>query len=104
MDLTKLASDLGFDVETVKSLVGTFVASSTADVAELDAAVAAGDCAAARRLAHHIKGAAGNLELPDIAAAALAVETAARAGSVAGAAPHVARIRAGLQALRSQPA
>jgi HPt (histidine-containing phosphotransfer) domain-containing protein len=101
MDPNKLASELGFDVETVKGLLATFVRTSTSDLADLEVAAAAGDCPAAARLAHHIKGAAANLELSDIAAAALAVETAAKAGSVAGAAPHLATMRAGLQAVRT---
>jgi HPt (histidine-containing phosphotransfer) domain-containing protein len=101
MDLNKLASELGFDIETVKGLLATFVRTSTSDLADLEVAAAAGDCPAAARLAHHIKGAAANLELNDVSAAALAVETAAKAGSVAGAAPHLAVMRARLQAIRS---
>jgi two-component system sensor histidine kinase TorS len=50
----------------------------------LAAAVAAEDAARAAKVAHRMKGAAGNFSLPGLSAALRAVEEAARAGDAAG--------------------
>lgn len=101
MDLARLSRQLGFDPDTTRSLVSTFVQATEEDLTGLERAVAAGDATGAGRAAHHVKGAAANLELTDIIEAAESVEAAARAGSLAGVRPQLARIRAALAALRA---
>jgi HPt (histidine-containing phosphotransfer) domain-containing protein len=102
MDLSGLARDLGFDVESVRGLLSRFAEVTEKDLADLERSLAAGDGPAARRIAHQIRGAAASLELQDIARAAAAVETGATAGAAAGLGPEVARIRAGLAAVRHE--
>jgi HPt (histidine-containing phosphotransfer) domain-containing protein len=101
MDIERLSRELGFDRETTLRLLDSFVKSTEKDLAQLESAVAAGDAAGAGRAAHHIKGAAANLELAEIAEAAKAVEAAARAGGTAGLGGEAARIRSGFAALKA---
>ncbi|WP_431270339.1 Hpt domain-containing protein [Dankookia sp. P2] len=74
----------------------------------LQAAIAAGDTAAARMEAHAIRGVAASFGLDDLAEALLSVEAAARAGdreTLAAASPGLPqRAEAGLQRLARQPA
>ena len=101
MDIARLSQDLGFDPETTRGLLATFVQATERDLAGLVRAVAAGDAAAAGTAAHHIRGAAANLELIDVAEAARSVEAAAKVGGVAGLDLQIARIRTALGALRA---
>jgi HPt (histidine-containing phosphotransfer) domain-containing protein len=94
MDLSGLARDLGFDVESVRGLLSRFVEVTEKDLLDLERSLAAGDGPAARRIAHQIKGAAASLELRDIARAAAKVEAGAAAGPVTGLGPEVALMRA----------
>ena len=74
----------------------------------LQAAIAAGDAAAARMEAHAIRGVAASFGLEDLAETLLAVEIAARAGDLAAllsASPGLPqRAEAGLRRLSRQPA
>ncbi len=99
MDLSGLARELGLDLESLRGLLSRFVEVTEKDLLSLERALAAGDGAAARRVAHHIRGAAAGLELRDIAAAAAAVE--AGTTPAAAAAAEAARLRTALAALRS---
>ncbi len=101
MDIARLSRQLGLEAEATRSLVAAFVRTTQDDLAALERAVAAGDPGGAGRCAHHIKGAAANLELEEVAEAAKSVEAAAGSGSVAGVEPQLARIRAALAALRA---
>ncbi|MHA6347405.1 ATP-binding protein, partial [Roseivivax sp. CAU 1761] len=76
--LRDLAADLG--PARAAEMGRMFLDTLEADLAALAAAAEAGDPAALRRLAHRMKGAAGNFDLPDLTAALHAVETAAAAG------------------------
>lgn len=60
---------------------------------ELDAALAAGDCATLHRLGHAIKGSASTYDLPDAAALGERLEQAALAGDLNSAAVLVPCLR-----------
>jgi PAS domain S-box-containing protein len=60
-DQEDLLRRIGGDVEFAKSLAARFLAEVPAKIQQLNAAIAAGDLEAATKLAHAIKGAAGNL-------------------------------------------
>jgi HPt (histidine-containing phosphotransfer) domain-containing protein len=101
MDLNAQAARAELDLESYKTLLGTFLEATGPDLAELSRAVDAADSGAAASVAHHIKGAAANLELEEIRAAALAAELAGKAGSVEGIAAHLAVISAQLEEIRA---
>lgn len=66
--------------QTLKSIYPQFLEIQLRHLAGIAPALAAGDTAEARRLAHNVKGAAGSYELPDAAALAGAAEIAIHAG------------------------
>lgn len=101
MDIVRLSRQLGFDLAATRSLVCAFAQTTEGDLVGLESAVAAGDAVGAGRAAHHIKGAAANLDLAEVVEAARSIEAAASAGSLAGVDAHVACIRTALAALRA---
>jgi HPt (histidine-containing phosphotransfer) domain-containing protein len=101
MNIERLSRDLGFDLETTRGLLSTFVQATESALAGLERAVAAGDAFGAAGAAHHIRGAAANLELVEVVEAAKTVEATARAGVVAGLDRQIAQIRAALAALQA---
>jgi HPt (histidine-containing phosphotransfer) domain-containing protein len=100
MDLSILADELGLDGEGVLHLVRTFLKSTMQDLCALEQALTDRDAEAAARLAHHIKGAAANLELTVIAEAALAVEKSAAGGNFGGLGQQVAAISRELKTIQ----
>jgi HPt (histidine-containing phosphotransfer) domain-containing protein len=79
-------------------LLSEFAAQQSGAVAEVEAAVAAGEGARAERLAHSLKGVAANLGMAGVAAAAGALEQLLRGGARGGAALAAAKreVRAAL--------
>jgi len=67
----------------VSTFVSLFVEDTTAQMANLDAAVARGDAAAAQRLAHSLKGASSNVGADAMATLCGQIEDRARAGALA---------------------
>ena len=102
MDITTLAEDLGLEEEDVRRLVLTFLDSTEQDLVQLTQAFSDQDADKLRKTAHHIKGAAFNLELSEIAEAALAIEEKTGCGIVEDPAAHIARIRTRLDVIRFQ--
>ncbi|MCL4759153.1 MAG: EAL domain-containing protein [Rhodocyclaceae bacterium] len=84
------------------SAVRPFLEDMPRYLAELDIAADAGDSGPLRRLAHVIKGAAGNLGASGVAAAARDLELSAERGAVEDAGAMVARIRS--EFVRAEPA
>ena len=101
MDLSGQAKKAELDIDSYKSLLATFVGATDRDLARLEQAVKEGDTPTAAGLAHHIKGAAANLELEEIRAAALCAELAGKAGNLAEVAPQVAIMTARLEEIRA---
>lgn len=102
MEITRLAEELGLAVEDVRSLVLTFLDSTDGDLLLLERAYSQQDAEQVRRIAHHIKGAACNLELTAIAEAALAVEEQAGSGVLLDPSSLVALIRTEMDSIRTR--
>jgi HPt (histidine-containing phosphotransfer) domain-containing protein len=90
----------GDDAELLEELLTLFVDSSAGDLANLRAAVEAGDADQVVRASHSIKGASASLGLETIREVALAMETDARAGSVAVAAEKMDALTALLEEVK----
>ena len=67
----------------VRELVAIFLHDTPARIAEISAALAAGDAPTLTRAAHSIKGSAGNFGAEQLAAISRAIETHAKAGDLA---------------------
>ncbi len=99
------------DLDLLAEIAGIFLSDAPAMVAEVRAAVAAGDAAAVSNIAHRLKGSILIFGAPLAAAAALGLEENARAGDLTTApadvqrlAAEVDRLRAGLEAWVRQQA
>ena len=101
MEIRGLADELGLDEEEVRGLVRTFLAASEQDLNAIEEAWTRHDAQGLCAGAHHIKGAAANLDLPLIAEAARSIEENARMGDPVGPAAEIAVIRGQLEMLRS---
>jgi HPt (histidine-containing phosphotransfer) domain-containing protein len=75
-------------------LVGLFLRDTPDRLAELRAAVAAGDCDTAAPTAHIIRGAAGYFGASAMLAMSESIETAARVGSLLGLSASVEELKA----------
>ena len=78
MDLQELAVNIGIDVETLKKILERFIKQTPGDIAQLEKGISDRDAEAVRTSAHHIKGAALNLELIAISDSALQLELMAK--------------------------
>ena len=78
MNFSEQALNLGLELEDYKSLVELFLQTTSDDLKTLEAAIAEKDTSRVMQVSHHIKGAAINLELHEIAAAAKRAEQCAR--------------------------
>ena len=74
------------DEELFREVLSEFIESTTGLVAELQAAAAGGDFAAAKRLAHSLKGSAATVGASELRNIAAAIESSAKDGSVNSAA------------------
>lgn len=70
------------DVEFLREIVDVYLADVPTQIAKLQAAAEAGDIATAERQAHTIKGASSNIGAERVRAAALEIESAAKAGEL----------------------
>ena len=102
MDIKALAEELGLEENDALRLVQTFIETTDQDLLLLERAFVDQDAEQVRKLAHHIKGAASNLELKVITEAALAIEEKARSNILAGTEPQIAAIRSGLDSIRAE--
>jgi HPt (histidine-containing phosphotransfer) domain-containing protein len=102
MDIATLAEELGLEVQDVLRLIRTFLDSTEQDLVLLGQAFSDEDAEQLRAAAHHIKGAAGNLELSEIAEAALAIEEKARCGIIEDPTAPIKLIRSRLDSIRAQ--
>jgi HPt (histidine-containing phosphotransfer) domain-containing protein len=102
MDLATLADDLGLEEEDVRRLILTFLDATEQDLVELDRSFSEQDAEKMRETAHHIKGAAGNLEFSEIARMALELEDEARSGMIADPTDRIASIKSRLSTIRSE--
>jgi HPt (histidine-containing phosphotransfer) domain-containing protein len=80
LEIEKIAEDIGISVEAYKKLCRTFLENSKKDLVELKKALEAEDRPAVRALAHHIKGAALNIDLIELSELAKGLEKSAETG------------------------
>lgn len=102
MDMKRMAEELGLEAHEVRRLVLTFLESTEQDMLLLGQAFSEGDAEKLRAAAHHIKGAAANLELNEIAEAAKGIEDKARSGILEDPAAQLKMIQKGLDTVRNQ--
>jgi HPt (histidine-containing phosphotransfer) domain-containing protein len=77
MNFKELAENLGLEEDEYRELIDLFIQSGGGDLQKVVEGVAAGDADQVMRAAHTIKGAAGNLGLVDVSAAAKVIEARA---------------------------
>ncbi len=99
MNIRNLAQSLGLETQDYKSLVELFLQTTSDDLQKLDSAIAERDTSLVSQTAHHIKGAAVNLELKEIAADTRNVEQCAKQSDFNGSSRAVSNIRAELEAV-----
>ena len=103
----ELLETVGGDREFLAELIETYLSDSPGLFAELRAAIAAGDAAAARRAAHTLKSTSASFGATDLSAQCREIEAAAAAGDLVGLEERVDRAeeayRAVEAALRSEP-
>jgi len=98
----RLARDLLLDPGSAAALASSFVRATREDLEGLQAAVRAGDGGAIASLAHHVKGAAANLEIEAIRSRAEALELRASAGDFAPLAGLLAGMNSELRRLEAE--
>jgi signal transduction histidine kinase/DNA-binding response OmpR family regulator/HPt (histidine-containing phosphotransfer) domain-containing protein len=79
-DLAALEANLGSDHQLIRQLVVLFVEQHRARLAEIKAGLETGDATTVERVAHTLKGAAGNLRAGKVASAAGRIEELVRQG------------------------
>jgi HPt (histidine-containing phosphotransfer) domain-containing protein len=77
-DRTKAIADFGLTEDMWDELFGDFLIQTQERVVQLRGALALADFDAIERLAHGLKGVAGNLRIEDMQTAAIVLEAAAR--------------------------
>ncbi len=96
-----LCESVGGDLEFVGELLQTFYTDAEAQLAAMQAALAAGDPEALRRAAHSVKSNSAGLGARDLAAACRELEMQAKAGELEGAGTRIADIRARYETARA---
>lgn len=102
MDLKTLADRLGLEPDEFNELAELFVETETAEVKGLKAAVAAKDLETVAKMAHSLKGAAGNLGFLPIHESARDLEQIAHGGQLGRAAECLQEIEEQLASLQEQ--
>ncbi len=75
MELEHAAESIGISVEVYKRLCRTFIDESEKDLLKLESCINRGRTVEVEETAHHIKGAAINLDFSRLSAAALEIES-----------------------------
>jgi len=78
MNLEQIAEEIGITADSLRSMYRSFLKNTENDLKEIEAASGTGDLKALRSHAHHIKGAANNLELTELGETARKLEYAAK--------------------------
>ena len=99
IDVPALLASVGGDHGLLDELTTTFETERSEWIASLRAALADGDAAAVRRVAHSIAGALGYLRAAGVRRRAVDLEAMGRDGRLEGAGPAIDRLEADLGAL-----
>jgi HPt (histidine-containing phosphotransfer) domain-containing protein len=94
LDRARLLAKFSGDESLVAELAQVLAEDATVRLAELEAALQAGDAERLYQLAHSLKSAVGNFEAPRAFEAASEVEGLGRAGELDRAGPAVQRLKA----------
>jgi HPt (histidine-containing phosphotransfer) domain-containing protein len=94
LDLEKLLAKFDGDLSLVAELAQVMAEDAPQRLAELEAALAAGDATRLYQVAHSLKSAVGNFEAARAYEAARRVEELGRAGELEPAGPAVTRLKA----------
>jgi HPt (histidine-containing phosphotransfer) domain-containing protein len=87
----------------VLPLVPGYLANRAADLQKLDAAMAAGDFTALRKIGHNMRGSAGAYGLPPLSDIGARIEAAAQQQDAGAVAPAVDDMRRFLQSVKMPP-
>ena len=98
----RLVDMAGGDTEFVAELIDTYLEDGMRQLAELQAAITAGNAADAVRPAHSLKTASANVGAARVATLCAALESDARAGSLADAEARLAFIRSSFERGRAE--
>jgi CheY-like chemotaxis protein/HPt (histidine-containing phosphotransfer) domain-containing protein len=101
-DRDKALARAGGDEELLRELLELFIEEGPRWLADIDAAIAAGDARKLQRAAHTVKGAVDNFGAPAAFDAALRLEQMARAGELGAAGEASAALRALIERLASE--
>jgi HPt (histidine-containing phosphotransfer) domain-containing protein len=96
-----LVEMVGGDHEFIDDLVDTYLADAVEQLADLDAAVAAGDAPALTRPAHSMKSSSLNVGALELARLGRELEAQGRDGQLAGAAERVAEAHRLVESVRT---
>jgi len=99
----RLARELELEPATAAALAENFLRATRDDLRKLQAAVLAGDARLVAALAHHVKGAAANLEVESIRSRCESLERQARTGDLARAGELLSGIGAEVRRLEAGP-
>ena len=84
MDIARLAENLGLEAEDFSELFELYMQTTSTDLKDLKAALAAGDAEEVHKKAHSMKGASGNLGFDELYKTAGKIDNQARDGSLDG--------------------
>ncbi|QEH36332.1 Signal transduction histidine-protein kinase BarA [Aquisphaera giovannonii] len=93
VDRAALLARVGGREDRLRTIVRVFLDESSKLLAEMQAAIDAGDAGSLGRSAHSLKGAAGLFEAPDLVQAAVVLESMGRSGDLSGAGDAYLRLR-----------
>jgi HPt (histidine-containing phosphotransfer) domain-containing protein len=100
MNIEQISLSIGIDTETLLNLFSLFIRQTAADLVAIQSAVKEKDWDTLKQTAHSIKGAALNLELEEIAAAAKEIEEKALEGRMEILSPHIAALESGFEEVK----
>ena len=100
VDVAAVVARLNGDRELLAEIAGLYLEDEPALLAQLEAAMEAGQAQGVRRAAHALKGSVANFAAARAQAAALALEQAGRSGNLADAPALLDTLRAELAAVR----
>ena len=96
---SRVAEELGLEPGQAEELLRTLLRVSREDLEGLRLAAARADAQSVAHLAHHIKGAAANLEVEDLRAAAERLEALGKQGELASVAVELEALQRALWSL-----
>jgi HPt (histidine-containing phosphotransfer) domain-containing protein len=97
----RIAEDLGLELAQAEALLRTLVRATREDLQGLRRAVTARQAHTVASLAHHIKGAAANLEIEELRAPAERLEALGRQEQLTGADAELLNLERELEALEA---